>query len=41
MYAENPDEGAVIEAYRSYYKSHKLVKNKHTQYYKRWVSGIK
>jgi len=40
MYAENPDEGAVIEAYRSYYKIHKLVKNKHTQYYKRWVRNL-
>ncbi len=40
IYAENPDEGAVIQAYRSYYKSHKLVKNKHTQYYKRWVRNL-
>jgi len=40
MYVENPDEGAVIEAYRNYYKSHKLVKTKHTQYYKRWVRNL-
>ena len=40
MYAENPDEGAVIKAYREYYKTHKLVKNKHTQYYKRWVRDL-
>ena len=40
MYAENPDEGAVISAYRNYYKNNKLVKNKHTQYYKRWVRNL-
>ena len=40
MYVKNPDEGTVIEAYRSYYKSHKLVKNQHTQYYKRWVRNL-
>tara|TARA_B110000196_G_scaffold88330_1_gene76640 strand:+ start:309 stop:3716 length:3408 start_codon:yes stop_codon:yes gene_type:complete len=40
MYAENPDEGAVIAAYRNYYKNNKLVKNKHTQYYKRWVRNL-
>jgi photosystem II stability/assembly factor-like uncharacterized protein len=37
MYQEKADKGLVIEAYNNYYKSHKLVKNKHTQYYKRWV----
>ena len=40
MYTENPDEGAVISAYRNYYKNNKLVKNKHTQYYKRWVRNL-
>ncbi|MDP7567042.1 MAG: hypothetical protein QF383_01485, partial [Flavobacteriales bacterium] len=40
MYAENPDEGEVINAYTDYYKTHELVKNKHTQYYKRWLRGI-
>ena len=40
MYADNPDEGAVINAYADYYKKNKLVKNKHTQYYKRWLRGI-
>ena len=40
MYAENPDEGAVINAYTDYYKAHELVKNKHTQYYKRWLRSI-
>ena len=40
MYADNPDEGAVINAYTDYYKKNQLVKNKHTQYYKRWLRGI-
>ena len=40
MYAENQDEGAVIEAYRNYYKKHEFFKNKHTQYYKRWVRNL-
>ena len=40
MYAENPDEGAVINAYTNFYKKNELVKNKHTQYYKRWLRGI-
>ena len=40
MYSENPDEGAVINAYTDYYKKHKLVKNKHTQYYKRWIRSL-
>jgi photosystem II stability/assembly factor-like uncharacterized protein len=40
MYADDPDEGEVINAYTDYYKKNKLVKNKHTQYYKRWLRGI-
>jgi len=40
MYGENPDAGEVITAYKSYYKTNKLVKNKHTQYYKRWVRNL-
>ena len=40
MYSENPDEGDVIRLYRAYYKTNNLVKNKHTQYYKRWVRNI-
>ena len=40
MYAENPDEGTVIDTYTSYYKKNELVKNKHTQYYKRWLRSI-
>ncbi|MEC7646254.1 MAG: T9SS type A sorting domain-containing protein [Bacteroidota bacterium] len=40
MYADNPDEGEVINAYTDYYKKNELIKNKHTQYYKRWLRGI-
>ena len=40
MYAENPNPGEIIVAYRDYYKNNKLVKNKHTQYYKRWVRNL-
>ena len=40
MYADNSDEEAVINAYTDYYKKNKLVKNKHTQYYKRWLRNI-
>ena len=40
MYADNPDEGAVINTYTNFYKKNELVKNKHTQYYKRWLRGI-
>ena len=40
MYGNNPDEGEVINAYTDYYKKNELVKNKHTQYYKRWLRNI-
>ena len=40
MYDDNADEGQVINAYTDYYKKNKLVKNKHTQYYKRWLRSI-
>ena len=40
MYSENPDEGEVIKLYRKYYKTNEFVKNKHTQYYKRWIRNI-
>ena len=40
MYAENPDEGEVINSYTNYYKKNELVKDKHTQYYKRWLRNI-
>jgi photosystem II stability/assembly factor-like uncharacterized protein len=37
MYAENPVASEVREAYEAYYATHELVKNQHTQYYKRWM----
>lgn len=40
MYVENPDPGLITEAYEDYYKTHPFVKNKHTQYYKRWQRSI-
>ena len=40
MYSENPNDGEVIKLYREYYKTNEFVKNKHTQYYKRWIRNI-
>ena len=40
MYGENPDIGVVIKAHDQYYLQNQLVKNKHTQYYKRWLRNI-
>ncbi|MBP6722226.1 MAG: hypothetical protein KA239_07885, partial [Bacteroidia bacterium] len=40
MYGDQPDIGAVVEGYRTYYKAHPFVKNAHTQYYKRWLQAI-
>jgi len=40
MYSDNPDEGVVINSYTNYYKKNQLIKNKHTQYFKRWLRGI-
>ena len=40
MYQEDTDEGAVIDAYREYYKIYPFIKNKHTQYYKRWIRNL-
>ena len=40
MYSKNSDPGAVIDAYTNYFKENKLIKNKHTQYYKRWLRDI-
>ena len=37
MYSDTPDVGKVTEAYTKYYQTHPFVKNKHTQYYKRWL----
>lgn len=40
MYADSPDAGQVIRAYNKYYSDRPFVKNKHTQYYKRWLRSI-
>ena len=40
MYKESPDIERVIKAYTDYYKKNKFVKNKHTQYYKRWLRNF-
>lgn len=40
MYEKDADPGEVMRLYNEYYKSNPLVKNEHTQYYKRWLSGL-
>lgn len=40
MYKENPDPGLVIRLYDDYYDHHEFIKNKHTQFYKRWIRSI-
>ncbi len=40
MYADNQDAGLITKAYQDYYKTHPFVKNKHTQYYKRWQRSL-
>ena len=40
MYSDNADEGKVIEAYESFYRDNNFIKNKHTQYYKRWLRNL-
>ena len=40
MYAEKPDAGLIKNAYEDYYKTHPFIKNKHTQYYKRWQRSL-
>ena len=40
MYSNDIDEGKVIEAYESFYKNNKFIKNKHTQFYKRWLRNL-
>ncbi len=37
MYEENPNLRSVREAYEDYYSSHDFIKNKDTQFYKRWL----
>ena len=40
MYEKDPDPGTVIKLYEEYYRNHTFIKNQHTQYYKRWISGL-
>ncbi len=40
MYAKDADPGEVMKLYDAYYATNPLVKNEHTQYYKRWISGL-
>lgn len=37
MYSDSEDRAAVRSAYEDYYKVRPLVKNKDTQFYKRWM----
>ncbi|MDC1062859.1 T9SS type A sorting domain-containing protein [Flavobacteriales bacterium] len=40
MYTDKPNVGNVIEEYENYYKTNSFNKNKHTQYYKRWIRSF-
>ena len=40
MYEKDADPGEVIQLYNAYYKINPFVKNQHTQFYKRWISGL-
>ena len=40
MYSDEPKISKTINEYNSYYKKNNLKKNKHTQYYKRWLRNI-
>jgi PKD repeat protein/photosystem II stability/assembly factor-like uncharacterized protein len=40
MYEPNADPGEVIPLYKEYYQSNPFIRNQHTQYYKRWISGL-
>src|SRR6188474_550714 len=40
MYEKDADPGEVMKLYDEYYKVNPFVKNQHTQYYKRWLSGL-
>jgi PKD repeat protein len=40
MYKPTPDYGKVMDLYHEYYKNHKLIKNTHTQYYKRLIHDL-
>ena len=40
MYTADADPGVVTTLYDKYYQKNELVKNEHTQYYKRWIKSI-
>ena len=40
MYADDADPGQVKVAYETFYKQNEFVKNKHTQFYKRWMRNF-
>ena len=40
MYADEPNVGNVIKEYENYFKINSFNKNKHTQYYKRWLRSF-
>ncbi len=40
MYSSNPDPGKIELLYNKYYNENKFIKNKHTQYYKRWKRSL-
>ena len=40
MYSNNPDPGKIELLYNNYYTKNKFIKNKHTQYYKRWKRSL-
>tara|TARA_B100000945_G_C19945952_1_gene396193 strand:+ start:248 stop:523 length:276 start_codon:yes stop_codon:yes gene_type:complete len=40
MYKEDPNPGKVESLYKDYYKENEFIKNKHTQYYKRWLRSL-
>lgn len=37
MYAEDADPGIIQDLFDAYYKVHPFIKNRHTQYFKRWM----
>ena len=40
MYKDKPNPGKVESLYKNYYKENPFIKNKHTQYYKRWLRSL-
>ena len=40
MYNQKDDPGAIIKSYDQFYSKNQFLKNKHTQYYKRWMRSL-